>query len=156
MRRNNFAVWLVLGGVVLGLVALASSGQSQPLNDDPAIEPLQRGATEFLQGISRDGDSVIESWYQKLLAGSPLADSPERLKTMIERTRDLSKKYGKYRGVEILPTRRIGQDLVLIKVLHKFERLPVVWYFTYYRPGSADKWTLVTVRFDTELELLGL
>ena len=58
----------------------------------------------------------------------------------------------------------IGNDLVLMKYLYKCETFPVVWYFTFYRTSprgertadTGDSWRVIIVRFDTELELLGL
>ena len=46
-----------------------------------------------------------------------------------------------------------------MKYLFKCEKFPVVWYFTYYRDfsraGGEDYWVVISVRFDTQVELLG-
>jgi hypothetical protein len=45
-----------------------------------------------------------------------------------------------------------------LRYVQKFENLPVVWYFTFYRTGDRpnERWVPVTVRFDHEYELLAL
>jgi len=45
-----------------------------------------------------------------------------------------------------------GSSLVYLRYLYKTGRLPLVWYCTFYRSRPDAAWTLVAVRFDTELE----
>ena len=56
-----------------------------------------------------------------------------------------------------------NESLILMKYLYKCEDFPVVFYFTFYRkpergdlPAEKNDWRVIIVRFDTELELLGL
>ena len=68
--------------------------------------------------------------------------------------------YGNFIKSERISVREVGDDLVLLKYLHKAERYPVVWYFTFYRPPDDreddQRWVVISVRFDTRLDLLGL
>ena len=81
------------------------------------------------------------------------------MKALVDKTKDLEKNYGKFRNGERIEAKRIGKDLVLLKYLYKCESLPIVWYFSFYRSDAtadSSNWVLVAVRYDTELELLGL
>jgi hypothetical protein len=90
-----------------------------------------------------------------------LAKQDKALKQLTDKTKQLQTEYGRYRGYEQIAAKRIGEDLVLLRYLYKCEHFPVVWYFTFYRTstpgeplrGSGD-WRVITVRFDTKLELL--
>lgn len=128
-------------------VALAQSSSA----DDKAVQGLQDATEDFLAGLAIDQEKA----FQALLSSGPLEDETDKL---LPKTQEL-KKFGAFPGadgVELVKLQRIGRDVVLLKYLQKFERLPVVWHFTYYRPDADDEFTLITVRFDTELELLGL
>ena len=114
--------------------------------------------SQFLEGVSM---GQAQSAYPELLAGSRLLKQADALKDLIEKTNELDEKYGRYRAFEQIAAKRIGGDLVLLKYLYKCEDFPVVWYFTFYRtpsPGETaaenEIWRVITVRFDTELELL--
>lgn len=55
----------------------------------------------------------------------------------------------------------VGKDVVLLKYLYKCEKFPVVWYVAYYRDftravtASDDRWVVISIRFDTQVEALG-
>lgn len=147
--------------VLVGLLvsaATAAMGQESALQNDPVIAALGARATHFLDSVS---GGQTQSAYQDLLAGSPLLKQAEALKTLVSRTVELEPKYGRYRGCERIGSRRVGNDLVLLKYLYKCDNYPVLWYFTFYRtpaPGDLspedDTWRVITVRFDTELDAL--
>ncbi len=137
-----------------------SPGQQIPTKTDPVLVALDAKIGQFLEGVSA---GQAQNAYQELLAGSQLARQEKAVKELIDKTNDLQKKYGPYREFERIAAKRVGSDLVLLKYLYKCENFPVVWYFTFYRtptPGEAppksSTWRVVTLRFDTELELLGL
>jgi hypothetical protein len=133
-------------------------GQERPAAKDPTLAVLEARASQFLEGVSL---SQSQTACQELLAGSPLLKQTEALKSLVEKTKELEKKYGHYRAFEQIAAKHVGSDLVVLKYLYKCEQLPVVWYFTFYRtsaPGEAppekDAWRVITVRLDTELEAL--
>ena len=137
--------WLMVGDGVLG--------QETP---DPVVESLETKISHFLEAVSM-GDT--QTAYQELLVGSPLLKQTKALKDLIDRTNELKSLCGRYRAFERVAGRRVGKDLVLLRYLYKGETLPVVWYFTFYRPPPAtetttkvtDNWRVIDVRFDTNL-----
>ncbi len=151
---------LVVAVCLAGALWLAGSGRISPGADVPSqpdqtLTSLDAKITLFLEGVSM-GDA--QNAYKELLVGSRLAKL-EALADLVEKTAELEEKYGKYHSFEQIAAKQVGTDLVLLKYLYKCESFPVVWYFTYYRtpgdtPSGSGDWRIVTVRFDTELELL--
>jgi hypothetical protein len=138
-------------------VGQISSGQE---NVDPVVGQLHAKVSLFLEGISHG--SALKA-FQEFLVLSPLSRKTADRDALIKRTGELTELYGDYRAFEQISAKRIGADLVLMKYLYKCEDFPVVWYFTFYRTPSRDRpgdtvdaWRAIIVRFDTELELLGL
>jgi len=126
--------------------------------DSEAVIQLDARVTGFFENL-RNEQVTAERAFGELLAGSPLEKS-DKVKTLIERNNKLEELYGTFVKAERIQAKEVGEDLVLLKYLHKAERYPVVWYFTYYRPpsivGDEQEWMAISVRFDTRLELLGL
>ena len=148
--------------LIVSLILLAGAGvspaQDTPLEKDPVLLALDAKVSQFLEGVSI---GETQNAYQELLAASPLIRRAKALKDLTEKTQQLGTKYGRYCGFEQIAAKRVGRDLVLFRYLYKCEDFPVVWYFTFYRaspPGETPPekvpWRVVTVRFDTELELL--
>ena len=150
----------------VGLLAVAAclmSGQTSlgQKTVDPVVEPLHEKVSLFLEGISHGS---APNAFEKFLIGSPLSKKTADREALIKKAGELTGLFGEYRAFEPISAKRIGDDLVLMKYLYKCETFPVVWYFTFYRtpprgerPADiADSWRAIIVRFDTELELLGL
>jgi hypothetical protein len=154
----------VLGGLLFALLmplgGRMASAQEFPKEPDRELVPLEEKVVQFLNGVSA---GEAQTAYQALLAGSRLAapDKAEAFKKLVETTDELEKKFGPFREFEQIGSKRVGKDLVLLKYLYKCEQFPVLWYFAFYRPPSAGEtandnaaWRVVSVRFDTKLELL--
>ncbi len=127
--------------------------------EDPAVVLLNDKVTQFLERVSLN---ETDTAFAELLSGSALAKQTDEIKQLVEQTRTIESKYGKYRSFERVAAKRIGADVVLLKYLYKCENYPVVWYFTFYRDfrrgevaPESNQWTLIAVRFDTRLEMLG-
>ncbi|MGE0537315.1 MAG: hypothetical protein AB7O68_20250 [Pirellulales bacterium] len=148
----------LIAGAMLGLV---SQAQPTPVEADSSLAALEGEAARFLEEVSL---GQIDTAYDQLLAASPTLKRSEGLADLKSKTRELEKRYGRYQSFERVGTRRIGQDVVLLKYLYKCENFPVVWYFTFYRPATsaADAlpagtgWRVIALRFDTQIELLGM
>ena len=158
MSCNHRARTFLLLPLILLFGGGVSPGQDAPLEKDPVLLSLDVRVSQFLTGVSM---GETHNAYKELLAGSRLIEQDKALKELIEETQQLQTKYGRYCGSEQIAAKRVGRDLVLFRYLYKCKDFPVVWYFTFYRipprgetsPENAP-WRVVTVRFDTELELL--
>lgn len=149
--------WFAVLGCVFG--ARVSAGQEP---SDPVVDKLDIRVTEFLEGVSIGDADATKTAYQELLAGSQLRMQTEAVEALMQKTNELNDRYGQYWGFERISAKRVGNDLVLLRYLYKCQNFPVVWYFSFYRTPQTgitaenDNWRLITVRFDTELELLAL
>ena len=157
-RRLAVAVCLVLAGI--SLTSLATRGQVTERPADAELAGLDQKVKDFLGRISFESD--IQSAYQELLKNSQPLTQTEALNALVQKTRLIRERYGEVRDFEQISARRVGKDLVLLRYLYKCENYPVVWHVTFYRttkqnevPRNSD-WTVVTVRFDTNVEILAL
>jgi hypothetical protein len=140
---------------------LASAEEDE--ESDPVLIKLHGKVTRFLDAVSGD-DQQRTLAFDELLKDSQLSKTSDAFKTLLSQSKEIEKKYGKFRESERVATKRVGKgarDLVLLKYLFKCENFPVVWYFTYYRDFSHpstttedENWVIIAVRFDTQLELL--
>lgn len=126
--------------------------------DSEAVMQLDARVSGFFQNL-RDVQIGPDKAFAELLTGGPLEKS-DKVKMLIERSNKLEELYGTFIRAERVAAKEVGKDLVLLTYLHKAEKYPVVWYFTYYRPpsivGDEKEWMVISVRFDTRLDRLGL
>lgn len=160
MTRLRFAPVACLL-LIAAAAAYRAAGQDAPLPaEDPELAKLDLRVAQFLE---RASGGQPESALQELLAHSPLENQKDAIKKLTDQIRELESRYGKYRAFERIESRRVGKHLVLMKYLYSCDNYPVVWYFSFYHdfkrsgptPDGFD-WMLISVRFDTELELLTL
>ncbi|HEY2838115.1 MAG TPA: hypothetical protein VGJ26_03130 [Pirellulales bacterium] len=163
--RSNLADLRRWMGIVT-LMALAPPaivhGQN-PAQDDAVVSALTGQLTSFFTSVST-GD--VKEAYEALLTDSQLAkrDRQEQLGALIKKTSDLPTNYGAFHSFERITAKRVGTDLVVFKYLYKCENFPIVWHVVFYRDlresRSSDaataygNWRVISVRFDTDLEIL--
>jgi hypothetical protein len=141
--------------------ATVGSAQTPANGDDPVVTLLDQKVDALFQNLA-NATVTTEDALAEFLADSPLEKQAEAVKALAARAKKLDDDFGEFVSAERVAAKRIGKDLVLMKYLYKAKNHPVVWYFTYYRDfNNADAaetgaWTIIAVRFDTKLELLGL
>lgn len=138
----------------------APAQEPRPGAADPVIEQLSARTSYFLERISAKDE---QNAFDELLEGSQLSKKTVAVQSLVEKAGQLQEKYGDYQESEQISAKRIGHDLVLMRYLFKCKNFPVVWYVTYYRDfnsaisaGDEEQWVVISVRFDTQLELLGI
>lgn len=147
----------ILLAVFLAQPATETFGQ-QP---DPVVEQLNKRMTSFFDQVK--SKTRIQTAYEELLGAGPLGKREDR-KELEGQTERIEQLYGVCRGYEQVYTKRVGTDLVFVKYLYKCEKFPVLWHVTFYRTGvgtesladSSRLWQVVSIRFDTDMELLTL
>ncbi|HEV3137291.1 MAG TPA: hypothetical protein VGZ26_05290 [Pirellulales bacterium] len=152
---------LVRSSLLLFTVLLLSgraAAADEAVPPGPVVGKLHDKVIRFLDGIS-NGDEA--NAFSELLVGSQLLEQDGAVRGLVDKSKDIVKRYGAHRESEQVGAKRIGKDVVLLKYLFKCEKFPVVWYFTYYRDFSRssatsgdDHWVVISVRFDTQVELL--
>jgi hypothetical protein len=154
---------------------------AQPTTYPPTITPSAVTSTTSLTSPSSSNESVfaeleakVETFFleldstpktafENLLRGGPLADNAtsETIDTLRTKLTDAKIQCGRYRGRERIKADAIGADLVLMRFLYKCDRFPIVWYISFYRTPTTTgtqpgQWTVISVRFDMNLEVLAL
>jgi hypothetical protein len=117
----------------------------------------------FFDQVKSKSRPQIQTAYDELLGAGPLGKREDR-KDLEGQTEQIEQLYGVCRGYETVYTKKVGSDLVFMKYLYKCERCPVLWHVTFYRTGAGNEsladssraWQVVSIRFDTDMELLTL
>lgn len=134
----------------------------------PAQEALDSEARREVAGLQTKVEGFFADLTDKatgpatavrgLVADGPLKLRTEEVAKLIDQASRLEQRYGAYTGNESVAAKAVGGDLVFLRYLYKAEKFPVVWEFTYYRTETATglkrDWTLIALKFDTQLEAL--
>jgi hypothetical protein len=144
---------------VAGLaVPRSAAAQQEKALADPVVGKLDQRVMRFLEAVAGGDENDA---FADLLVGSQLVEQEEAVRSLVERSKEIAKRYGAHRESEQLAARRIGKDLVLLKYLFKCEKFPVIWYIAFYRDFSRqannnndDQWVVISVRFDTQVDRL--
>ena len=62
----------------------------------------------------------------------------------------IKKYYGETLGFELIKTTEIGESLMLLEYIQKYEKHLAYWQFYFYRPN--DRWVLSVLKFDDEIK----
>lgn len=99
-----------------------------------------------------------ERAIRDLIAAGPLVDRDTEIVKLVDSSNKITERYGKYTGHEMVSSKMVGTDLVYLRYLYKAERFPVVWHFIFYRTtgagGVKKEWTLISLKFDGQIEQL--
>ncbi|MHB8898439.1 MAG: hypothetical protein ACYC6Y_06805 [Thermoguttaceae bacterium] len=152
MQHKRLLSISVLAGV---LAATTLAAAQQP---DPVIDPLDKRLTAFFETLKSKN---IQAAYE--LLGARQLGTPDDRKKLEDETAKIETLYGACRGTERVYTKQVGADLVFLKYLYKCSKYPVLWHVTFYRSTTGSElgpesrtWQVVSIRFDTDLEVLTL
>jgi hypothetical protein len=162
-RSVRRSLILVQTGVLFLLYSSALAAADEPLNDEMQVEAtaLKSKIDLFFRQLS-DKTSGSEGAAREAIGGivgsGPLKDRSDDLAKLTEQAAMLPQRYGDYTGHEAAGAKAVGNDLLFLRYLYKGERFPVVWHFTFYRTtspaGLKREWSLISLRFDTKIEML--
>jgi hypothetical protein len=156
MLRMRIVPAVVVMGMAAVLCGRAGAQEEKPPSD-PVVIKLDQRAMRFLDAVAAGDENDA---FADLLVGSQLVQQDASVRALVERSKEITQRYGAHRESEQLAARRIGKDLVLLKYLFKCEKFPVIWYIAFYRDFSRqannndDPWVVISVRFDTQVERL--
>lgn len=92
----------------------------------------------------------IDEAYDRLTAGTPIADKPEDVATLKSKTREALKVFGAISGHELIAAQSVGTRLMSATYVSLGKTFPLRWRFYFYRPEKA--WKLIDIRVDDRLE----
>jgi hypothetical protein len=155
----NISLYSRVSAAVLAAFAFAVSAAAQePAAEMQAEITVVKGLVDsFFKSLTNKaigGDGAVRG----IIGNSPLKNRTDDINKLIEQAASLDRNYGAYTGHEEASVRVVGKDLIFLRYLYKGERFPVVWHFTFYRPGSngtrSREWTLIGLKFDSKVEVL--
>lgn len=141
------------------LTLLCRLAPAQVPGDPVAAEDLatlRQRVEMFFEDFSSDPKQAIGDF----VAGSSLAEKREELTRLQDQAEKLEDRYGNISDHEQVAEKNYGKDLVVLRYLLKAEKFPIVWHFYFYRSGNngmlvgGRPWTLIELRFDTDLRAL--
>jgi hypothetical protein len=151
-QKNLLRAWPIALLILALSLGWSSFGQ-ETMPSDTVPDALHQRIRNLFEDLALGG---AETAFDTLLRGGPLEDRTTQVQQLAERAQGLQAIYGAYQSLEEVSSKKVGSDVAVVKYLYKCEESPVVWYFTFYRTSSNAPWNVISVRFDTELELLAL
>ena len=160
MKKNFVNVPFCVSGIVLFLLVAASityipvGAQPTMYTTDPNREPDERIQVFFNDLIQGNTSKAFNELLRTSAGNEALAEIRSKLD-------EVPSQCGPFRKYEKIDAKPVGKDLLFLRYLLKGEQHPVVWTFTFYRRPSETgamttnpQWTLVGLRFDTNLDPL--
>ena len=131
---------------------------STPVVSD--LEALRSVVKTFFENIS-DPAAGPQKGLETLLKNSPFdgESKEEMMKALSEKISSINEQFGAYVSFEPIGVKSIGRDLIILRYLYKCQNYPIVWYFIFYRPLSADgesgskSWFLIHFYYDSQLNV---
>ena len=149
---------LALTVTILATGRQAFSQETRGLVPEEELRSLKERVDTFFSSF-RSPTTGPEQAHRDFVSGSPLEDRDDELTKLVQQAEKLSGRYGDVSGHERVVEKTFGQDLVVLKYLLKAEKFPIVWHFYFYRTAKngmliGRQWTLIELRFDTDLTAL--
>lgn len=127
----------------------ANAAPSAPPNTSgPATGDAVPGklASIFFSQI-REGE--IDQAYAVLTKGSKIAERPEELRQLKQKTKEAIEVFGVISGYELVETKTVGTRLIRSTYISLGKEFPLRWRFYFYKADNA--WRLVDLRVDDKL-----
>lgn len=123
---------------LLLLCSAATFGQSSP-------EEITKN---FFNDYNKNSNKAIDDLYATNPWSIRIKDGIENMKKEINSyTVDY---VGKYYGHELITKKQLSESFVLYSYLVKYDRQPMRFIFTFYKPNT--KWTLYSFKVDSNLD----
>ena len=128
--------------------AAPSAPAAPPNTSGPATGDAVPGklASIFFSQI-REGE--IDQAYAVLTKGSKIAERPEELRQLKQKTKEAIEVFGVISGYELVETKTVGTRLIRSTYISLGKEFPLRWRFYFYKADNA--WRLVDLRVDDKL-----
>ena len=95
----------------------------------------------------REGE--IDQAYAVLTKGSKIAERPEELRQLKQKTKEAIEVFGVISGYELVENKTVGTRLIRSTYISLGKEFPLRWRFYFYKADNA--WRLVDLRVDDKL-----
>jgi len=146
--------------LVFAFRAIPVDAQPSAFSSDPSREQgLDTRIQTFFETLKRGNSS---SAFDAILEQSPLGSSGagSKISELQKQVEELKNDFGDILNWEKHETKRMGEDVIVVQYILKYERYPVIWSFAFYRNPAgtssmtmttSNPWVLVELRFDTNI-----
>jgi hypothetical protein len=96
--------------------------------------------------------NLIDDAYVNLTRGSKIADRPEELGNLKQKTREAIALFGDIKGFEVIENKAVGTTLRRYTIVSFGRDFPLRWRFYFYRVDNA--WRLIDLHVDDRLNAI--
>jgi len=159
LYKNLFCI----GAALLCLLLLLPSLWFFPVNAQPQSavdtnreQELDVRIRDFFSALARrNSASAFDELFRSSPLGSP--DANVHVDAVRRKVDDFRTLFGDIHSWDKYDTKQVGESILLIRYILKYDDHPVIWEFTFYRKPSAPtsltapSWVLIGLHFDTEM-----
>lgn len=96
--------------------------------------------------------NLIDDAYVNLTRGSKIADRPDELGTLKQKTREAISLFGEIKGFEVIENKAVGTTLRRYTIVSFGRDFPLRWRFYFYR--VENQWRLIDLHVDDRLNAI--
>ena len=143
---------------IVSPIATPTAEEKSPAKDAaPVVPPTTSGpatgdgvpaklASIFFAQV-REGE--IDQAYAVLTKGSKIAERPEELRQLKQKTKEAIEVFGAISGHELVENKTVGTRLIRATYISLGKEFPLRWRFYFYKADNA--WRLIDLRVDDKL-----
>ena len=142
MRARRWAIRLLLGGIIVQM-AWATRAAAEPA----------AGRVKAEQFLTTLVAGEVGHAYNVLMSGSPWqANKPDSVEQLKQQTESMLKRHGRLQSFQLIKEEPFGDDIVRLVYVLKADEQP--WTFEFYFYLRAKDWSIASVRFNDEFDIL--
>ena len=129
-----------------------AAGATAPATEEtPALSPGDANAPVLIarQFFASLREGEIDQAYSALTKGSKIAERPEELRLLKQKTKEAIEVFGVISGFERVENKTVGTRLIRATYVSLGKECPLRWRFYFYKADNA--WRLVDLRVDDKL-----
>jgi len=128
------------------LISVPVSADTLPTKD-AAKELVEAVMNEISNGKTSDGLDLMQPYLV-----IPISEFNVMKNQLAMQAPMIEQRFGKTIGVELADIEEVGDSLMLIMYIQKFDKHLMRWLFYFYKP--KDKWILNTFNTDDKIQLM--
>jgi len=95
------------------------------------------------------GEGNVDAAYAELMKGSSIAERPDEVKSLKNKTRQAIDLFGRVHGYDLVELKPVGERLMRTTYISLGHQYPLRWRFYFYK--AEDDWRLIDIRVDDKL-----
>jgi hypothetical protein len=149
---------LLCGMLLVPALRLIPAGVQAQLTAETNRDEFESRIQVFFNALARGNSAPA---FEELLRQSPLGspDAGTQATELRNKVDEMQTQFGEILYWEKFETRRINNNVAVVRYILMYDQYPVVWIFTFYRKPSVtssmpNPWVLVELHLDTNMKSL--